>query len=445
MRIKYALYTLLMLLAGLTGPAQTIVLDNPTLIDGTGKAPRALHNLVIQGDKIVAIDGEYTGRRATKIDMRGKYIIPLINDVHAHLGILKDTVMSSANYTPENVHRHLLKFEAYGVGAVLCMGTDHPEIFDLRRASRKDSLTGATIYTAGRGFGENSGLPPPSFGMDQVFRPETPDEARKDVREMAVYHPDLLKMWVDDGRGKVPKMPPEIYSAIIDEAHKNGIRVAAHLWYLEDARKLVDAGLDVIAHSVRDQEIDDDLLAKMKSKGVIYIPTLSLDEFAFMYGDDPDWINDPFFKASLEPGVYEMITSPAYKNKVTRDPGSAVEKAALQTALKNLKKVYDAGIMVALGTDAGAQPVRAMGFSEHMELELMVKAGLTPLQVITIGTLNGAVLLRAEKETGTIAVGKKASFIVLDKDPAADIRNSRTIHAVWKNGKVVSSGPLTDH
>jgi imidazolonepropionase-like amidohydrolase len=281
--------------------------------------------------------------------------------------------------------------------------------------------------------------------MDQVFRPETAEEARKDVRELAPYHPDLLKMWVDDGRGRVPKMSSEIYSAIIDEAHKNGLRVAAHLWYLEDARKLVDAGLDVIAHSIRDQEIDDDLLAKMKRKGVVYIPTLSLDEFAYMYGDDPDWINDPFFKAALEPGVYEMITNPDYKNKVSKDPGALVEKQALQTALKNLKKVYDAGIMVALGTDAGAQPVRAMGFSEHMELELMVKAGLTPLQALTVATMNGAVLFRADREIGTIAVGKKANFIVLDKDPTENIRNSRAIHAVWKNGKKVSDGPLAGH
>ncbi|HEY4208948.1 MAG TPA: amidohydrolase family protein [Puia sp.] len=443
--MKHLFYLLLISLACLTGQAQTTILQNLTLIDGTGAAPRAIHNLVIQGDKIVAIDGEYTSKHATKIDMRGKYIIPLLFDAHAHLGILKGTTMSSANYTPENIRRQLLKFEAYGVGAVNCMGTDHMEIFDLRRASRHDSLPGATIYTAGRGFGVLNGMPPPGFGMDQVFRPETAEEARKDVRELAPYHPDLLKMWVDDGRGRVPKMSSEIYSAIIDEAHKNGLRVAAHLWYLEDARKLVDAGLDVIAHSIRDQEIDDDLLAKMKRKGVVYIPTLSLDEFAYMYGDDPDWINDPFFKAALEPGVYEMITNPDYKNKVSKDPGALVEKQALQTALKNLKKVYDAGIMVALGTDAGAQPVRAMGFSEHMELELMVKAGLTPLQALTVATMNGAVLFRADREIGTIAVGKKANFIVLDKDPTENIRNSRAIHAVWKNGKKVSDGPLAGH
>jgi len=181
----------------------------------------------------------------------------------------------------------------------------------------------------------------------------------------------------------------------------------------------------------------------MKKKGVTYIPTLSLDEFAYIYQDDPAWINDPFFKTALEPGVYEMITSPAYKNKVSNDPGTPIEKAAEQTALKNLKKIYDAGIPVALGTDAGAQPIRVMGFSEHMEMELMVRAGLSPLQALTVATHNGAVLLHADRETGTLQVGKMASFIVLDKDPSADIRNTRTIRAVWKKGKKVSDGPLT--
>lgn len=422
-----------------------ITLENVTLIDGTGAAPRAVHNLVIAGDRIIGIDAEPTqNRHAVKFNMQGAYIMPLLNDCHAHLGLLKDTTMSSANYTPDNIHGHLLKFETYGVGAILCMGTDHRDIFPLRDASRHDSLSGATIYTAGIGFGASNGMPPVSFGMDQVFRPATPEEARKEVREIAPYHPDLLKMWIDDNHGKFPKMPPEIYTAIIDEAHKQGLRVAAHLYYLEDARKLVAAGLDIMAHSIRDKEIDADLLQAMKRKGVVYIPTLSLDEFAYSYADDPEWLKDPFFQASLEPGVYNMITSAAYRNKVAKDPATPQEQAALQVALKNLKKIYDAGILVAMGTDAGAQPIRTMGFSEHMEMQLMVSAGLTPLQAITVATHNGAILLRADKETGTLQVGKKANFIILSKDPTEDIRNSRTIIGIMKNGKRVSGGPLAD-
>jgi imidazolonepropionase-like amidohydrolase len=182
----------------------------------------------------------------------------------------------------------------------------------------------------------------------------------------------------------------------------------------------------------------------MKKRQVVYIATLSLDEFAYVYGDAPNWLNDPFFQAALEPGVFQMITSPDYKEKVHMDKIAAQEVIALQMALKNLKKVYDAGILVALGTDSSAQPVRAHGFSEHMELELLVKAGLTPLQAITVGTRNGAEVLRVDDLYGALEPGKKANFIVLDRDPSERIGNTGTIRAVWNNGQKVNDGPLSN-
>jgi len=350
--------------------------------------------------------------------------------------------MSSSNYTEQNIRAQLLRYEAYGVGAVLCLGTDHDEIFALREASRKGTLPGAAIYTAGAGFGVKDALPPLSFGMDKVFRPVSDEEARKEVRQLAMKKPDVLKIWVDDAFGQLPSMKPEIYAAIIREAHKHGLRVASHVFHLEDARKLVGLGLDIIAHSVRDAEIDDALLAEMKKRRVVYIATLSLDEFAFAYQDTPEWLNSPFFQASLEPGVLQMITSPEYKEKVRNNPNTPKEVSALQIALKNVKRVHDAGIPLAMGTDSGAQPVRVQGFSEHNELELLVKAGLTPLQAITVATKNGAALLRVGDQLGTLEPGKKASFIVLDKDPSKDILNTRTISAVWKDGQKVNDGPL---
>lgn len=176
---------------------------------------------------------------------------------------------------------------------------------------------------------------------------------------------------------------------------------------------------------------------------MVYIATLSLDEFAYVYGGAPNWLDDPFFQASLEPGVFQMITSPAYEEQVHVDRIAAQEVTALQMTLKNLKKVYDAGVLVALGIDSGAQPVRAHGFSEHMELELLVKAGLTPVQAITVATRNGAEVLRVGALYGTLEPGKKANFIVLDQDPSENIGNTRSIRAVWKNGQKVNDGPLS--
>jgi imidazolonepropionase-like amidohydrolase len=423
--------------------AQVTVLRHVTVIDGNGGAPRRNVSLVINSEKIQSINDADAPlpKDATEIDLAGKTIMPEIINSHGHLGLLKGTKMSATNYTKENVERQLLQYQDYGVGAVLVMGTDRDEAYQWRDESHQGTLPGALIYTAGRGFGAPEGVPPLSMGTDLVYRPTTPDEARKDVDELATHKPDIVKVWLDDFWGQYPKMKPEIYAAIIDEAHKQHLRVAAHVYHEEDAQRLIDDGVDALAHSVRDAELPDSLIAEMKSKHVAYIGTLSLDEFLTAYADDPAWLSQPFFREALEPGVYEMITGAQYKQSVKDDKKTPVEIAALPIALKNLKKVYDAGILVALGTDSGATPTRAYGFAEHQELQLLVQAGLTPLQAITVATKNGAELLRVSDEFGVLRPGLKANFIVLDKDPSEDIRNTESISAVWKNGKKVSSGP----
>ena len=423
--------------------AQLTVLRDITLIDGNGGPPRPHVNLVLSGARIRAIipASAAAPSGAKVIDLSGKTIMPELINCHGHLGLLKGAKTAAANYTRDNVARQLLQYQDYGVGAVQVMGTDRDDIYTWRSESRQGALPGAQIFTAGRGFGVPDGMPPIAMGTDLVYRPTTPEEARKDVDELAAHHADLVKMWVDDFYGQYPKMKPEIYTAIIDEAHRDNLRVASHLFYEEDAQRLVDAGVDIFAHSVRDKEIPDSLIAEMKQKHITYIGTLSLDDFATAYEDDPSWLNQPFFRNALEPGVYEMITSSEYKQNLAKSKAAAMEKAALPIALKNLKKVYDAGIPVALGTDSGATPIRPYGFAEHQELQLLVHAGLTPLQAITIGTRNSARLLRVEKDFGTLTPGLKANFIVLDQDPSQDIRNTETISAVWQDGKQVSTGP----
>jgi imidazolonepropionase-like amidohydrolase len=249
-------------------------------------------------------------------------------------------------------------------------------------------------------------------------------------------------MWVDDFAGRFQKMKPEVYFEIIKQCHANNLRVASHVYYLDDAKDLVKDGVDILAHSIRDKEIDDALLNEMKQKHVVYIPTLALDEYSFIYAREPDWLNDPFFKAALEPGVYEVISSKDYHDNAAKSPQLQRNENGFQMALKNLKKVYQSGLLVAMGTDSGAQPVRAQGFSEHLELQLMVQAGLTPLEAITIATKNAAKALNIEKNFGTLEPGKTADFIVLSENPETDIRNTRKIESVWKAGIKVSEGPL---
>ena len=439
--MRYRILVLVLLLIALMivrhSHAQ-VLLTHVTLIDGRGVAARADVDVLIQGDTIAAIGKGLKAKGARVVDLRGKTVMPALISAHTHVGTLRGTATGSANYTRANVLAQLDKYMRYGVSTIQTMGTDRPLIFGgLRDSSALGLLPGARLHTAGYGFNVAEGTLAPGSAMDLLYRPATAQQVHEPIAELSRLKVDLVKMWVDDYGGTSTKMSEAVYRAIIDEGHAHGLRVAAHLYYLEDARKLVEAGLDVIAHSVRDQEMDAVLLKAMKDKGVAYIPTLSLDEFSFIYARKPEWIDDAFFKASLEPGVWEMITDPKYQDNIRNSPAYARNLKGFSYALGNVKKAYDAGVLVALGTDSGATPVRAQGFSEHLELELLVQAGLTPLQAIQVGTLHAARALQLDRRYGTLEPGKVADLLVLGGNPEKDIRLTRRIETVYKAGRVV--------
>lgn len=426
------------LLSGTTATAQTILLKNATVIDGTGSRPRQHTDILLQADTIAAVGPRLNAPGATVVDLSGKTVMPALISVHTHVGTLRGTTTNAVNYTRENILRQLQQYANYGVLHVLAMGTDRPLLFDsgLRDSSATGQLPGARLHSAGYGFGVPDAAPPADYGMDLVNRPATVADVAPAMDKVAQVRPDVIKLWVDDFGGHFKKMEPAVYQAIISEAHKHGIRAASHLYYAADAQQLATAGVDIFAHSIRDKDIDEQLLQTMKSKGIVYVPTLSLDEYAYIYARQPEWLHDDFFKRSLEPGVYEMITSPKYQQQLRQSPAFAKNKTAFETALRNLRRIYRAGIMVAMGTDSGATPVRAQGFSEHLELELMVQAGLTPLEAISVGTRNAAQVLKLPN-TGTIAPGQVADLLVLAGSPEKDIKNTRHIVTVYKAGKKI--------
>jgi imidazolonepropionase-like amidohydrolase len=341
----------------------------------------------------------------------------------------------AGHYTQENVLKQLNKYLSYGVATVASLGQDEDEIFKIREAQRAGSLGGARLFTAGRGFLEYTGR---SSSTDVRYRPQNPDEARGDVRELAAHHPDFLKMWVDDGLGHGTKIQPTIYQAIIDEAHRQHVRVFAHEFYLSDAKALLAAGLDGFAHSIRDQPVDNDVIKAMKARGVFLIPTLVRDEVLFAYADNLKWLDDPFFLAGLEPGALAIIRSPENVEKGRKDPDIAKYRAGLEMGKKNLKTLSDAGVKIAFGTDSGI-PTRFPGYFEHRELQLMVEAGLTPMQALVAATGTNAEILGGAKEFGTLQAGRRAEFIVLDANPLDDIHNTEKLSAVWRAGKTVPS------
>src|SRR5580700_1869841 len=269
-----------------------IVLKGARLIDGTGQSAIEQSILVIEGDHVVAVGNAGTVSIPSGADVRdlsGKTIMPALINLNGHLGLSSNGADSvNGNYTEENVVKQLNKYLSYGVATVASFGQDEDEIFKIRDAQRSGKLGGARFFTAGRGFLEYTGKANPT---DHRYRPQTPEEARANVRELAAHHPDYVKMWVDDGLGHGTKIKPEVYRAIIDEAHKQHIRVFAHEYYLADAKALLAAGLDGFAHSVRHQPVDNELISALKARGVFLIPTLVRDEVLFAYADNLKWLD----------------------------------------------------------------------------------------------------------------------------------------------------------
>jgi imidazolonepropionase-like amidohydrolase len=419
--------------------APPVILEGARLIDGTGKPARDNAALVIAGDKITAVGtaGKLARPKGARVvDLHGRTIMPGLISAHSHAGLVVGAANSADAYTREAVQAAALQYEQYGVTSFVTLGLNRDLVYELRDQQRQGSVPGASIFTAGRGIGAPGSVPPQPVQPDQVYRAATADEARAQVREMAGHHVDIVKLWVDDNFGKFPKMQPEVFRAVIDECHKHKLRVAAHVFYLADAKALVAAGVDVLAHSVRDLPVDAELTRALKTRGVFYIPTLSVDESFFVFAEQPDVMKDEFFTHAVPPALLEIFNSQAYRDKVAANPNVPKEKAAFATASGNVKALHAAGVQVAFGTDSGANPERIAGWGEHHELELMVRAGLTPMDAIMAATRVSAALIKAT-DRGTLVPGKRADFLVLAADPTTDIRNTRQLVTVWHAGREI--------
>ena len=417
------------------------MLEDVRLIDGTGRPPVDHASLLIRDGKIAQIETGASSRSAPPdaqvLRLSGKTVVPALINGHGHLGLSQGASVSSANYTPDNIERQLVEYQNYGVTTMISLGMNKDLLYQLRSRQGRDELGGATILTADRGIGATNGFPPVSVGSDQLYRPSSPEQARKDVDEMASRDPNFIKIWVDDNLHKLPPPNPAVYAAVIDEAHKQHLQVAAHVYYLADAKHLLEDRIDILAHSIRDQEIDSDTIGIIKKQKVYYIPTLQLEESFYIYADHPKWMDEPFFQNAVNPELAQLLDSPAYKQKVQQDPTTPVHHTALQTAMRNVKKLRDEGVLVAFGTDSGANPFRIQGFAEHRELQLMVEAGMTPLEAIHSATAVNAEMLRVSEKTGTLQAGKEADLIVLDADPTSDISNTQKIAMIFHQGREV--------
>jgi imidazolonepropionase-like amidohydrolase len=430
--------------AGAPAVNGTVVLAGVRLIDSNGGQPMIGANIVIVNGRIEAAgpaDQVRVPAGAEVIDLKGKTVIPGLISDHSHVGVVDGTGTAEANYTRDNVLRQLRQYEAYGITTVTALGLNGPAFYPLRDELHAGTISGADLFGADRGFGVPDGAPPLAWAptnSDRVDRPATSAQARAAVRAAAARKTDFIKLWLDDFRGSVKvKMPPEVYRAIIDEAHKQKLRVAAHVYYLADAKALIDAGVDVIAHGVRDKPVDDEFIRAAKAAGIWYVPTLGLDESFYLFADRPAFIRAPFCLHALQPALRAQFDDPNWVAKVRADKTIALSRDALKMNQRNLQTLHGAGVKIGFGTDSGATPLRVPGFAEHRELQLMTEAGLTPLQAITAATRDAAALLGLS-DRGVLAPGKLADLVVLDADPAEQIANTSRIVAVWHRGKRVS-------
>ena len=401
--MKHLLASCAILIAAAVPTAQSgiTVFEGGRVITGDGKVIENA-TVVIDGARITMIG---PGRiqaapSATRVSLAGKTLMPALVDTHVH-----------TSTTAPELENDLRRRAFFGIGAALSMGLDGTDAAFAQRGKTTPGL--ARIFTAGRG------ITAPEKGRTEVpYWITTEAEARKAVQELAARKVDIVKIWVDDRDGKFPKLTPALYGAVIDEAHKNKLRVTAHIFSLEDAKGLLKAGVDSFAHGIRDRDLDDEAMALFKARpNVVVIPNMPDRGVAADYG----WL-----RGSIPDGELQKIQAGA-----TDRPQVA---ATWGIQARNLKKLSDAGVKIAMGTD-GNTP-----WAPHVEMDDMVAAGMTPSQVIVAATRTGAEFVRLAN-TGTIEQGKMADLLVVDGNPLDDITNTRKISAVYLRGIAVDRRP----
>jgi imidazolonepropionase-like amidohydrolase len=369
--------------------ARVIVGDGSVIDNGT---------LIVTGDRIVQIGPTAQIRApagATRVDLRGKTVMPMLIDTHTHLGRSREAMV-----------RDLKRRAYYGVSAAMSLGSDPYDMLPMR---------GETIAGAARYLSAGRGITMPEPGRLTVPHwITTEEEARKAVQELAERKVDIVKIWVDDRGGKYKKLTPELYGAIIDEAHKRGLRVTAHLFNLDDAKGLVKAGVDALAHGVRDKDIDDEFISLFKARPNLVL-TPNLPDRGVKV--DLNWLRVGMPEAEID-------------NLEKRNADNPKAQAFFAIQARNLAKLNAAGVRITLGTD-GNRP-----WGPHEEIVDMVIAGMTPMQVVVAATRNSAEFLKLT-DTGILQAGKSADFIVLDANPLENITNTRRITAVVLRGATV--------
>ena len=398
--------------------APTTAFSGATVWDGTGTAARANATLFVREGRIVGVSSDGTipeGADVVEtIDLSGRYVVPGLINAHGHVSGLwaDDAVVNEV----DRVRGDLDLFARYGVTTVNSLG-DTEAVLSARDAATPTDPR-ARLFAAG-----------------PVIAASDPAQARADAQANVDAGVDWLKLRVDDNLGSATKMPWDAVQAVLDVANEHDLRLATHLFYLEDGKRLLDMGTSMVAHSVRDVDVDEEFLSMLRDTGVCYVPTLTREVSTFVYGERPDFFDDPFFQQHAHVGEVARVSEPAFMERMASSRAAEGYRAALEVALRNVKAVSDAGLQVAMGTDAGPAG-RFPGYFEHMELWMMGHAGLTPEQVLMSATSVAAACLELG-DRGVLVPGMWADFMVLTENPLDDLENTRSLEQVYVAGQPV--------
>jgi imidazolonepropionase-like amidohydrolase len=394
-----------------------IAFSGATLWDGTGGGMLENAVIVVRDGRITEIFTGAAPAGADIVDLSGTWVVPGFIDAHVHVSGF--WAADEVQGIEERIRSELALYARYGVTTVNSLGGEPAEAMAIRDAQYVPSLKHARVYVAG-----------------PIIADTDPLAAAKSTTINIMAGVDWIKIRVDDNLGTVQKMPWAAVEAVFDAANARGARVATHVFYLDDASRLLDLGSDLIAHSIRDRPMDDSFVAKLLDSGVCYVPTLTREVSTFAYATRPDFFDDPFFLKAAKQGEIDRLSDPQFMAEMAASPAAAAYRKALVQAQENLRIAEGSGVPVAFGTDAGP-PGRFPGYFEHIEFYLMKEAGLTPLEILTSATATAAKCLSLA-DVGTLQPGKWADFVVLQENPLADIRATRSIRNVYVAGNRVS-------
>ena len=428
------------------GPIQNSVVlyEGARLIPGNGSAAIASAAMLVENGRITRIGAKGSvnaPRNASRVDLTGKTIMPALINTHGHPGFQRGLTYSADNFTRETIMDDMNRALYFGVAAVQSQGIEKGEVmYEIRADQEAGRGGGAQLLLAGRGIGSPNAGPGGAAYAGIAYEVTKEEQVRQAVQELAEKKVNLIKIWVDDRNGRAPRMASYLYRAVIQEGHRLGLKVNAHVFYHSDALDLVDAGIDGLAHLVRDKEMDDGLVASIVRHDVYVMPNLSPEWNT--YQELPHWLRegDPLLallQESASPPVIARMRN-AYQN---RNP-DAVERTRAQYAIleRSLAKLARANAKIILGSDTGLED-HLFGMSEQHELESMAKAGMSPMQVLVSATSRAAEYLKLDK-MGVLAAGKEATFLVLDANPLDNITNTQRISGVYVRGAEIDRNAL---